>query len=126
MFRPFIDGLPDKGEKVKHLCNLIKLELEKRCNAEKLCKDLASLNIGQDQLDTFEWTGKHASHTIQSNCQPNVDDQDVLKMFVSHSGVNQDKIVIKYKVFHYIIDCHTKLAFNKHVFFQRKIGRAFD
>lgn len=55
---------------------------------------MASLNIGKDQLDTLEWTGKHVPF-MQTSSQPNVDDQSVLKMLISHSGINQDKIIIK-------------------------------
>lgn len=60
---------------------------------------MASLNINKDQLDTLEWTGKHM-HCVKRNSHPDVDDDgNVLKMFVSHSGVNQEKIIIKYEDF---------------------------
>jgi len=60
---------------------------------------MSLLNIGKDQLDTLEWTGEHAPTTKQ-NIHANIDndDGDVLKMFISHSGINQDKIVIKEKL----------------------------
>jgi len=58
---------------------------------------MLALNIGGDQLDTLEWTGKHVT-AVHKNSQSDVmgDDEEVLKMFVSHSGVNQDKIIIEY------------------------------
>lgn len=63
---------------------------------------MSSMNIGKDQLDTLEWTGKHIPYnTTKKKSQSNVedDDENVLKMFASHSGVNMDKIIIKYAVF---------------------------
>uniref|UniRef100_A0A2S2NKT4 Uncharacterized protein n=1 Tax=Schizaphis graminum TaxID=13262 RepID=A0A2S2NKT4_SCHGA len=59
---------------------------------------MLALKIGKDQLDTLEWTGKHVT-AIHKNNQSDVidDDKDVLKMFASHSGVYQDKIIIKEK-----------------------------
>lgn len=60
---------------------------------------MSSLNIGKDQLDTLEWTGKHIPYnTAKNKSQSDVEDdeENVLKMFVSHSGVNVDKIIIKY------------------------------
>lgn len=92
--------MPDKGEKIKHFCAQLKEELNNRRIHEKLCKDMSLLNIGKDQLDTLEWTGKCAPN-IKRNTQPNIDndDEDVLKMFVSHSGIHQDKIIIKYTTF---------------------------
>lgn len=97
VFRSFIDGLPDKGEKVKKFRFQIESELNNRCNADRLCRDMVSLNIGKDQLDTLEWTGKHDVPFMQTSSQPDVDDQNVFKMLISHSGINQDKIIIKYK-----------------------------
>lgn len=97
--RKFIDGLPDRGEKVKQFHNQIELELKKRYNADQLCKDMALLNINKDQLDTLEWTGKHIPCT-RRNSGSNVDeDGNVLKMFISHSGVNPEKIIIRYETF---------------------------
>lgn len=97
--RKFIDGLPDKGKKVKHFHDQIKLELKKRYNADQLCEDMALLNINKDQLNIIEWTGKCIPYA-RDKSQPCVDnDEDVLKMFVSHSGVNQRKKIIKYKAF---------------------------
>lgn len=89
--------MPDKGEKVKNFRALLKVELNNRRVHEKLCKDMSLLNIGKDQLDTLEWTGEYAP-SMKQNIHPNIDndDGDVLKMFISHSGINQDKIVIKY------------------------------
>lgn len=96
MYSRFVDGLPDKGEKVKNFRSQLKVELYNRSVHEKLCKDMSLLNIGKDQLDTLEWTGKYSSN-IKRNSQPNIDndDEDVLKMFISHSGIHQDKIIIK-------------------------------
>ncbi|VVC26934.1 DNA-directed RNA polymerase II subunit GRINL1 [Cinara cedri] len=93
----FVDGLPDKGEKLKHFRAQLEIELDKHQIHKKLCEDMCLLNIGKDQLDTLEWTGKHIPSTLQMNTQPNVNnsDEDVLKMFVSHSGICQDKIIIK-------------------------------
>jgi hypothetical protein len=90
--------LPDKGEKLKSFQSQIKEELNKRVNAEQLCEDMVALNIGINQLDTLEWTGKHVPSETSNYSQPDVNDEDkdILKMFVSHSGVNQDKIIIKY------------------------------
>jgi len=58
---------------------------------------MLALNIGSDQLDTFEWTGKHVT-AVHKNNRPDAigDDEEVLKMFASHSGVNPDKIIIEY------------------------------
>jgi len=57
---------------------------------------MLALNIGSDQLDTFEWTGKHVP-AVHKNSQPDfIGDDEVLKMFASHSGVNQGKIIIEY------------------------------
>lgn len=111
LFSRFVEALPDKGEKLKNFQAQIKEELNKRVNAEQLCKDMVALNIGKDQLDTLEWTGKHVPCETSNHSQPDVNDEerDVLKMFVSHSGVNQDKIIIKYthfmsfKVFKFLI-----------------------
>ncbi|XP_050437677.1 uncharacterized protein LOC126845517 [Adelges cooleyi] len=92
----FLDTLPDKGEKVKNFLNLVEIEIEKRREHDKLCEDLAVLNIGKDQLDTLEWSGKHATYDQQSSCEQILeDDTNVLKMIASHSGVNQAKIIIK-------------------------------
>jgi len=95
--RRFIEGLPDKGEKLKQFIAQLDVELNKRNVHKKLCKDMLALNIGGDQLDTLEWTGKHNT-AVNKNSQPDVmgDDEEVLRMFVSHSGVNQDKIIIEY------------------------------
>lgn len=62
---------------------------------------MSLLNIGKDQLNTLEWTGKHIPYnTAKNKNQSNVenDEESVLKMFVSHSGVNVEKIIIKYAV----------------------------
>jgi len=94
--RRFVEGLPDKGEKLKQFIAQLDIELNKRDVHKKLCTDMLALNIGSDQLDTFEWTGKHVK-PVQKNSQPDViGDDEVLKMFASHSGVNQDKIIIEY------------------------------
>jgi len=95
--RRFVDGLPDKGEKLKQFVAQLDAELNVRDDHKKLCADMLALKIGKDQLDTFEWTSKHVA-AIHKNSQPDVvdDDEDVLKMFASHSGVNQDKIIIEY------------------------------
>lgn len=111
MLRRFVDALPDKGEKVRQLRDQIELELEKHKKMAKLCQDMASINIGKDQLDTLEWTGKHAPYTMQRNNQPDVEDGNVLKMFVSHSGVNQDKIIVKYKAFYYFIRLTIQISY---------------
>lgn len=97
LFRRCVDALPDKGEKLKNFRAQIEVELNKRVTAEHLCKDMLALNIGKDQLDTLEWTGKHVAHETSNNRQLDVNDEDrdVLKMLVSHSGVNQNKIIIK-------------------------------
>ncbi|KAF0766314.1 Uncharacterized protein FWK35_00007279 [Aphis craccivora] len=94
----FVDGLPDKGEKLKQFVAQLDAELNVRDDHKKLCADMLALKIGKDQLDTFEWTSKHVA-AIHKNSQPDVvdDDEDVLKMFASHSGVNQDKIIIEEK-----------------------------
>ncbi|NP_001155819.1 uncharacterized protein LOC100169253 [Acyrthosiphon pisum] len=93
----FVEGLPDKGEKLKQFIAQLEIELNKRDVHKKLCTDMLALNIGSDQLDTFEWTGKHVT-AVHKNSQPDViGDDEVLKMFVSHSGVNQDKIIIEEK-----------------------------
>ncbi|KAL5238494.1 hypothetical protein ACI65C_005904 [Semiaphis heraclei] len=94
----FVEGLPDKGEKLKQFIAQLEIELNKRNVHKKLCKDMLALNIGGDQLDTLEWTGKHVT-AVHKNSQPDVmgDDEEVLRMFVSHSGVNQDKIIIEEK-----------------------------
>lgn len=88
--------MPDKGEKVKNFRDQLKVELYNRSVHEKLCKDMSLLNIGKGQLDTLEWTGKYAPN-IKENSHPDIDndDEDVLKMFISHSGIHQDKIIIK-------------------------------
>ncbi|XP_050525861.1 uncharacterized protein LOC126896811 [Daktulosphaira vitifoliae] len=91
----FLDTLPDKGEKVKNFCSQIKVELEKRYEHDKLCEDLSELNIGKDQLDTLEWSSKHEPYSQQTNSKKNVDDTDVLRILTSHSGVYQDKLIIK-------------------------------
>jgi len=94
--RRFVEGLPDKGTKLKQFLAQLDTELSIRDDHKKLCSDMLALNIGRDQLDTLEWTGKHVTE-IHKNSQPDVidDDEDVLKMLVSHSGVNQDKIIIE-------------------------------
>lgn len=98
LFRRIVDILPDKGEKVKHLRDQLEVELMKRNKHEKLCEDMSLLKIGQDQLDALEWSGKHVPYATQKNIQQSVDrdDADVLKMFISHSGVHKDKIIIEY------------------------------
>lgn len=103
--------MPDKGEKLKHFCAQLEIEMNKHYAHKKLCEDMSLLNIGEDQLDTFEWTGKPIPNISQTKSQPNVNDhaEDVLKMFVSHSGINQDKIIIKYvklvkTVVHHVLD----------------------
>lgn len=99
LFRQFVDGLPDKGEKLQNFCAQLEIELNKHYVHKKLCEDMYLLNIGHDQLDTLEWTGKHIKSTSQTTSKLKNDDddaEDVLKMFVSHSGINQDKIIIKY------------------------------
>lgn len=95
--RQFVDGLPDKGEKLKQFVAQLNTELKVRDDHKKLCADMLALKIGKDQLDTFEWTSRHVP-AIHNNSQPDVvdDNEDVLKMFASHSGVNQDKIIIEY------------------------------
>lgn len=101
LFRKFIDSLPDKGEKIKNFCAQIEEELNKCRIHEALCKDMSLLKIGKDQLDSLEWTGKHIPYnTTKNKSQSNVDDdENVLKIFISHSGVNVDKIIIKYAFF---------------------------
>lgn len=88
--------MPDKGEKVKQFIAQLDIELNKRNIQKKLCTDMLALNIGNDQLDTLEWTGQHV--TVLKVNQPDsiVDDEDVLRMFGSHSGVNKHKIIIEY------------------------------
>lgn len=95
--RRFVEGLPDKGEKLKQFIAHLDIELKLRDVHKKLCTDMLALNIGSDQLDTFEWTGKHVT-TVHKNSRPDAigDDEEVLKMFASHSGVNPDKIIIEY------------------------------
>lgn len=75
--------------------------MSKRVTAEQLCKDMLALNIGKDQLDTLEWTGKHVPSGTSNYSQPDVNDEDadVLRMFISHAGVNQNKIIVKYMHF---------------------------
>ncbi|XP_025207532.1 uncharacterized protein LOC112603248 [Melanaphis sacchari] len=94
----FVEGLPDKGEKLKQFIAQLDAELNIRDVHKKLCTDMLALKIGKDQLDTLEWTGKHVTVT-HKNSQSDVvhDDEDVLKMFASHSGVYQDKIIIEEK-----------------------------
>lgn len=60
---------------------------------------MAALNIGKDQLDTLEWTGKHVPFMQPRSQLVDVVDRNVLKMLISHSGINQDKIIIKYKIY---------------------------
>lgn len=95
--RRFVEGLPDKGEKLKQFIAQLDIELKIRDVHKKLCTDMLALNIGSDQLDTFEWTGKHVT-AVRKNSRTDVmgDDEEVLKMFASHSGVNPDKIIIEY------------------------------
>lgn len=97
MFRRFVDSLPDKGDKIRNFCAQLKVELDKRRDYEKLCKDMSLLNVDKDQLDALEWTGKHGPYIKQTSSQLRIndDDEDVLKMLVSHSGVCQEKIIIK-------------------------------
>lgn len=78
----------------------LEVELKKRDVHRQLCENMSSLNIGIDQLDALEWTGKQSSSVKLNNIQPVVDDddRDALKIFVSHSGINQDKIIIRYSV----------------------------
>lgn len=89
--------MPDKGEKLKQFIAQLDIELNTRDVHKKLCTDMMALNIGNDQLDTLEWTGKHVT-AVHKNSQPDAigGDEEVLKMFASHSGVNQDKIIIEY------------------------------
>lgn len=97
--RKFISGLPDKGRKAKEFHDQIEIELNKRRCADRLCEEMALLNINEDQLDTLEWTGKHEPRA-RKNSRPHVDDDgNVLKIFVSHSGNNKGKIIIKYEAF---------------------------
>lgn len=107
-FRRIVDILPDRGEKVNKFRDDLEVELNKRRVHEKMCEDMSLLKIGQDQLDSLEWNGKHLPHTVQKmNTQHNKDkhDKDILKMFISHSGVYQDKIIIKYKVYFNCLNC---------------------
>lgn len=96
-FRRFVDGLPDKGQKVIDFREQLEVELKSRRMADEMSQVMSSLNIGKDQLDTLEWTGKHGPCVVPKNNDFDVDrdDGDILKMFVSHSGVNQDKIMIR-------------------------------
>lgn len=83
---------------MKHLRDQLEVELNKRINHEKLCEDMSLLKIEQNQLNDLEWNGKHLPYATQKNNQQNVAEQneDVLKMFISHSGIHKDKIIIKY------------------------------
>jgi len=99
LFRRFINGLSDKGEKVKNFRTQIEFELNKRQSTNQLCKDMALMNIGKDQLNNLEWSGKHVPFMAHKDSQPHIDDGNILKMFISHSGVNQEKIIVKYTSF---------------------------
>lgn len=92
--RRFVDGLPDKGEKLKQFIAQLDAELNIRNVHKKLCNDMLALKIGSDQLDTLEWTGKHTT-VVPKNIVID-DDEDLLKILASHSGVNQHKIIIEY------------------------------
>jgi len=98
-----VDSLSDKGEKLKNFRTQIKVELDNRHLYDMLCKDISSLDIDQNQVAALEWTGKQCKLDLErKNGQSNIDDKgDVLKMFVTHSGIHQNKIVIKYIKFIY-------------------------
>lgn len=87
--------MPDKGQKVIDFRAQLEVELKSRRMADDVCQVMSSLNIGNDQLDTLEWTGKHVPCVKNSDLDVNDDDEDVLKMFVSHSGVNKEKIMVR-------------------------------
>lgn len=89
--------MPDKGEKIKHFRAQLEIEMDKHYTHKKLCEDMSLLNINKNELDSFEWSDKHIPSTPQTKSQPSVNDRanDVLNMFVSHSGIYQDKIITK-------------------------------
>lgn len=94
-----MDRLPDKGEKVKNFRAQIEAELNNHRRYENLCEDMVSLDVSKSQLDTLEWTGKQRVPDANGERGGQLDidnDRDVLKMFVTHSGICQDKIFIKY------------------------------
>jgi len=95
----FVNRLPDKGEKLKNFRAQIEVELAGRRRYDKLCEDMGSLDVSKSQLDTLEWTGKQRVPDVNGeHGRLNVDDdRDVLKMFVTHSGIHRDKIFIKEK-----------------------------
>lgn len=79
---------------------------------------MSSLNIGIDQLNALEWTGRQSSSKTLNDSQPTIDDDDddPLKIFVSHSGIHQDKIIIR---FTYLIYCLLKSIF-MHLYFRER------
>lgn len=97
-YRPFINKLEDKGQKIMKLKESIEEEIKKRNDKNNSLTNMMSALKLQDDMNNLEWSGKCAPRSVHQEDTEQEDDKNILKMLATHSGAGFHIKNYKYEI----------------------------